>query len=144
MYKRKIFDCITFYDENLLVNSRFEILDKVVDYFVIAESNYDHKGNKKKINFKLDNLKFKKKIRHIVIEEKFPRPEDGWHSESFQREKLFMGIEDAKDEDLIMFSDSDEIPNPNELANFSLKEKYAIFMQKFFTYKINVFIFTNN
>ena len=139
MYKRKIFDCITFYDENLLVNSRFEILDKVVDYFVIAESNYDHNGNKKKINFKLDNLKFKKKIRHIVIEEKFPRPEDGWHSESFQREKLYMGIEDAKDDDLIMFSDSDEIPNPNELANFSLKEKYAIFMQKFFVYKINVF-----
>ena len=44
--KHKIFDCITFYDENLLVNSRFEILNEVVDYFIICESKYDHKGNK--------------------------------------------------------------------------------------------------
>ena len=49
MYKNKIYDCITLYDENLLVNSRFEILNDVVDYFVIVESNFDHKGNKKRL-----------------------------------------------------------------------------------------------
>ena len=65
MSKNKIYDCITFFDENLLVNSRFEILKDVVDYFVICESNYDHKGNKKKINFKLHNQKLKDLIpRH--------------------------------------------------------------------------------
>ena len=46
MRKQKIFDCITFYNENLLVNSRFEILNDAVDFFIIAESNFDHKGNK--------------------------------------------------------------------------------------------------
>ena len=48
MYKEKIFDCVTFYDENLLVNSRFEILNEVVDFFIVVESNHDHKGDKKK------------------------------------------------------------------------------------------------
>ena len=69
MSKNKIYDCITFFDENLLVNSRFEILKDVVDYFVICESNYDHKGNKKKINFKLKKLKYsvKKIFKRIKI-----------------------------------------------------------------------------
>ena len=49
MYKNKIYDCITFFDENLLTNLRFEILNDVVDYFIVCESKYDHKGNSKKI-----------------------------------------------------------------------------------------------
>ena len=48
MNKQKIYDCITFFDENLITNARFEILKNVVDYFVICESNYDHRGKKKK------------------------------------------------------------------------------------------------
>ena len=44
---QKIYDCLTFFDENLLVNSRFEILNDVVDYFIIVESKYDHQGKKK-------------------------------------------------------------------------------------------------
>jgi len=135
----KIFDCITFFDENFLVNSRFEILNDVVDYFVICESKYDHKGNKKKINFNLINQSFKKKVRHIVIEENFPNLQDRWNSESFQREKLINGIYDATENDYIMFSDSDEIPNPKILQNFYLDQKYAIFMQKIYVYKLNIF-----
>ena len=48
MDNNKIFDCITFFDENLIVNARFEILDKVVDYFVICESAFKQKRKKKK------------------------------------------------------------------------------------------------
>jgi len=48
MNKNRIFDCVTFFDENLITNSRFEILNNVVDYFVVCESKYDHKGKKKK------------------------------------------------------------------------------------------------
>ena len=47
----KIFDCITFFNENFIANLRFEILHKQVDHFVICESIYDHRGNKKKIKF---------------------------------------------------------------------------------------------
>jgi len=139
MRKQKIFDCITFYNENLLVNSRFEILNDAVDFFIIAESNFDHKGNKKKINFKLLNSKFKTRVRHIIIDENFPNINDGWETEAFQREKILLGLEDAHDDDLVMYSDSDEIPNPLAIINLNLEKKYGIFMQKFFVYKINIF-----
>ena len=43
----KLFDCITFYDENLITNARFEILNDIVDYFIVCESTYDHSGKKK-------------------------------------------------------------------------------------------------
>ena len=138
MKKYKIYDCIIFYDENILTNLRFEILDKFVDFFVICESKYDHKGNIKKINFSLLNEKFKNKVRHIVIDEKFPN-DKGWECEKFQREKIFNGIKDASNDDYIIYSDSDEIPNPNLLKDFSMNQKFGIFMQKFFVYKINIF-----
>ena len=137
--KNKIYDCITFYNENLLTNSRFEILNDVVDYFIVCESNFDHLRNPKKINFELRNPKFKKKVRHIIIEENFPKDLDGWSIEKYQREKILDSITDAAQDDLIMYSDSDEIPNPKLLNNFNLKKKYGIFLQKFFVYKINLF-----
>ena len=86
---QKIFDCFTFYDENFLVNSRFEILNDVVDYFVIVESRYDHQGKKKEINFKLLNKKFKDKIRYIVHDCKDLDSIKAWEAEKLQREKLF-------------------------------------------------------
>jgi len=49
----KIFDCITFFNENFMTNLRFEILKDEIDYFIICESNYDHQGNKKNIKIKL-------------------------------------------------------------------------------------------
>tara|TARA_B100001057_G_scaffold294913_1_gene295022 strand:+ start:886 stop:1695 length:810 start_codon:yes stop_codon:yes gene_type:complete len=139
MAYKKIFDCITFFDENFLTNLRFEILDKVVDYFIICESKFDHKGIPKKINFRLINPKFKKKVRHIVIDKQFPHKNDGWKNESFQREKIFDGIKDAKEDDYIIFSDSDEIPNPKKLKNFKMKKKFGIFLQNFYVYKMNIF-----
>jgi len=38
-----------------------------------------------------------------------------------------------------MFSDPDEIPNPEILSNFILKKKYGIFLQNCFNYKFNLF-----
>jgi|688.fasta_scaffold61840_3 beta-1,4-mannosyl-glycoprotein beta-1,4-N-acetylglucosaminyltransferase len=134
----KVFDCITFFNENFITNLRFEILDPVVDFFVICESIYDHKGNKKKINFKLKNSKFKKKIIHIIVKDKFSKSTNPWKNQALQREKIFDGLKNSKENDFIMFSDPDEIPNPNLLKNFFLKKKYGIFMQKHFVYKINL------
>ena len=139
MSKVKIFDCITFFDENFLTNLRFEILNNVVDYFVICESRFDHKGNPKPVNFSLMNSKFKDKVRHLIIEEQFPNLSNGWFAESYQREKIFDAIKDAKMDDYIMFSDSDEIPNPLKLKNFSLDKNFGIFLQNFYVYKINIF-----
>jgi len=65
----KIFDCITFYDENFITNARIEILNKHVDYFIICESRYDHKGNKKEINF--IGKEALQKIKNKTIDRRF-------------------------------------------------------------------------
>ncbi len=61
--KPKIIDCITFYNENFIFELRYNVIKNFVDYFVVCESKYDHRGNKKKQNFNIDDYKkFKDKI----------------------------------------------------------------------------------
>ena len=87
----KIFDCVTFFNENFILNARFEILSHVVDYFVVCESIYDHRGQKKKLNFHLLNQKYKSKIIYIVLEDKF-ESDDLWINQAQQREYIFNGF----------------------------------------------------
>lgn len=135
----KIYDCITFFQENLVTNLRFEILKEVVDKFIVCESLYDHKGNKKKINFCLDNKDLSNKVSHLILNHPFPEKIiSPWDRQAYQREYIFKGIEDANDEDYVMFSDPDEIPNPLILKNLNLNKKYGIFLQKCFNFKINL------
>jgi len=138
--KNKIYDCITFFQEKLQAELRFNILDDVVDQFIVCESKYDHRGNQKKINFKKEDYpKFEKKINHLVLEDKFPEKNIPWENQALQREYIFEGLNSANENDLIMFSDPDEIPNPKKLINLEMKKKYAIFLQNMYTYKINIF-----
>ena len=136
--KPKIFDCITFFRENFITNLRFEILNEAVDYFVVCESKYDHKNNKKSLNFRLLNEKFKSKVIYLVLEDKFISS-DPWKNQAKQREFLFEGLKIANKDDLIMFSDPDEIPRPESLINFKISSKYGIFLQDCFCYKFNIF-----
>ena len=136
----KIYDCITFFQENLQVELRFNILDSIVDQFIVCESRYDHRGIEKKINFNKSIFpKFENKINHLILEEKFPTKNIPWQNQAFQREYIFNGLKKADENDLIMFSDPDEIPNPKKLKNIKLKKKYAIFLQNMYTYKFNIF-----
>ena len=65
----RIFDCTTFYNENLILEARFNILDKYVDKFVVVESAYSHSGEKKDFNFDISRFdKFKSKIIYLKIE----------------------------------------------------------------------------
>jgi len=136
----KIFDCITFFRENFITNIRFEILKDCVDYFFICESMYDHKGNKKKLNFKLFNKNLKNKVIYVVKNDKFSKLNTPWQNQATQREYLKNFVFNySNNDDFIMFSDPDEIPNPTVVKNLKLKEKYGIFMQKSFCYKFNLF-----
>jgi beta-1,4-mannosyl-glycoprotein beta-1,4-N-acetylglucosaminyltransferase len=134
-----IIDCITFFRENFITNIRFEILNSVVDYFIVCESKYDHTGNKKKLNFKLKNKNFKKKIIYLVLDNAFPENYNSWERQAHQREYIITGLKNFNKNDYIMFSDPDEIPNPKMLKDFILEKKYGIFLQKHFVYKFNIF-----
>ncbi len=134
----KIFDCVTFFEENRQMNLRFNILNDYIDQFVICEGKYDHQGRKKKINFDINNYpKFKKKITHIIVKN-FPRNIGPWQRQAFQREQILKNINQAKDDDLILFSDPDEIPNLSNFKKIKLKKKYLIFLQDLFYYKLNI------
>ena len=62
----RIFDCTTFFNENLMLEVRFNILNKYVDKFIVAEAKYSHSGEKKKLNFDINKFSgFKKKIIYI-------------------------------------------------------------------------------
>jgi len=137
--RNKIFDCVTFFNENLQLKIRFNILNKWVNKFIICESEYDHQGRKKKINFNADLFpEFRSKIIHIICDN-FPQNLNGWKRQALQREFIFQGLNEASGDDYIIFSDPDEIPNLEMFHSLDLKKKYGIFMQKSYCYKINLF-----
>ena len=134
----KIYDCFMYWDEDLLLNLRLNILDKYVDYFVIVEGNRTWQDNPKKFKLKLNKLKkFKKKIIYIRVTD-FPKSKNPWIRENFQRNSMMRGLIKANKNDLIMISDLDEIPNPSAIKYFDSKMRYAVFKQNHYHYKFNL------
>ncbi len=137
--KKKI-DCITFFDNNFMFDFRYNVLKNYVDKFIVCESLYDHRNNKKGINFDPEKKYINDpQILHIVIEKPFPKNTNAWQNQAIQRDYIIKKLNFAEDNDFIFFSDPDEILNPEVLKNFDLKKKYGIFLQRFFNYKFNIF-----
>jgi beta-1,4-mannosyl-glycoprotein beta-1,4-N-acetylglucosaminyltransferase len=139
MHRNKIIDCVTFFDNNFIFELRYNILKNYVDHFVICESKFDHRGNKKNKNFIMKSDYDKKKINYHLMDTPFPKENNIWTNQSIQREFLLSCTDFAADDDYIFFSDPDEIPKPELLTNFILKNKYGIFLQNCFNYKFNLF-----
>ena len=139
-----IYDCFQYFDEDHIVDLRLNILNEYVDYFVISESTKTHQGKDKNINFKLEKFpKFKNKIKFIVADYtdkiNFKKHKGGESPvEQHQRNSLIKGVKDAGSEDLIILSDSDEIPDLSKLTNLDKSKKYTAFSQKMFNYKLNL------
>ncbi len=142
----KIYDCFQFFNEENVLDLRFNILDEFVDFFVIAESTTDHQGNQKKLNFDIKKFKkYEKKIEYIIIDDlpkvvkKFKKH---WHTaharDQFQRNSLIRGLTDCDPNDLIMISDLDEIPNPEKISDFKKEDKYVCFVQNNYLLKFNL------
>ena len=133
-----IYDCFSYLDEDLLLDLRLNILNDFVDFFVIVEGNKTWQNNSKKLKFDINKYsKFKNKIKYIKVED-LPEGEDPYKRENYQRNSILKGLSNADDEDIIMISDLDEIPNPKVLSNFKKEMKYAAFKQKHFYYKFNL------
>lgn len=152
-----IYDCFMYYDEDLLLDIRLNALNKYVKKFVITEATYTHNGTKKKLNFNINNFnKFKNKIDYIVVDQQPPNvrklKEDdsakikeeklilnGMARDYFQRENLKKGLKNLKDDDLVVISDLDEIPNFDNLDFDKINNNIIIFQQKMFYYKLNLY-----
>ena len=134
----KIYDCFSYWDEDVLLDLRLNILNEYVDYFVIVEGNKTWQNNHKKLRFDISKFQnFKRKIIYITVED-MPGGKNPWIREGFQRNCISRGIKQASDDDLIIISDLDEIPNLNQISKFKPKMRFAVFKQMHFYYKINL------
>jgi len=154
----KIFDCCMYFDEEMILDIRLNTLDKYVDFFVIVESEFYHNGKKRNLKFQIKNFeKFKNKIIYIP-QKKEPEgtlkinenDDEGNKSyklifnahlrENEQRNQIDYGISSAKDNDLILISDVDEIPNLKSINFNKINNKIIMFEQDIFYYKLNRYL----
>ncbi len=154
----KIFDCFMFYDEELMLDVRLNILNEYVDYFVIVESKFLHNGQKRELNFDINKYKkFKHKIIYLIqknppkgILELKENDSEGTKSyklifnshlrENSQRNHISNGLYFADDNDIILISDVDEIPKLDNINLKEIKNKILMFEQKIFYYKFNRYL----
>ena len=151
----KIFDCFMFYDEEMLLDIRLHELNNFVDYFVIVESKFYHNGKKRNLKFQIKNYsKFKDKIIYIIHDElpinlyKIENEElDGEKiimnaliRENHQRNFISRGLISANENDLILVSDVDEIPNLKNFDFNQIKNHIILFEQEIFYYKLNRYL----
>jgi len=145
-----------YFDEEVVVDVRLNTLNEFVDYFVIVESKFTHKGDPRELKFNHKKFeKFKKKIIYLVYEEKpseiikifnedSKQEKDGKYilnaaqRENGQRNYIKEGLKNAEENDFILISDVDEIPNLSELNFKKIKKKIILFKQNMFYYKFNL------
>ena len=154
----KIYDCFMFFDEEMLLDLRLNIMDKYVDKFVITESTYMHSGKPKKLIFDINKYKkFKDKIIYKVVDTNPPNIEEikdedkdskdtrgqklvnnSSKREHYQREMAAIDLKEAEPNDVILINDIDEIPDMSKVDFNKINKKIIMFKQKVFFYKFNL------
>ena len=133
----KIIDCFTFYNETELLDYRLNVLKNTVDYFVIVEATHTFTGKPKKMYFDPERYP-DLNIIYIVVDD-FPYNEMNidiskghqWKNEKHQRNCIERGLKKLKlsAEDILVFSDLDEIPDPRTLKilkGYNMTEVYSL------------------
>ena len=145
-----------YFDEEMVLDIRLNILDAFVDHFVIVESKYNHKGEKRKLLFNKEKFsKFENKIIYLIYDEipskvtsiKFNDSEktkdtkyimNALYRENEQRNYIINGLTKASDDDIVFVSDVDEIPKIDNINFDKLNNKIMLFKQDMFYYKFNL------
>jgi beta-1,4-mannosyl-glycoprotein beta-1,4-N-acetylglucosaminyltransferase len=145
-----------YFDEEQVLDLRLNVLNKDVDYFVIVESTFNHKGEKRNLLFNKEKfLKFNQKIIYLIYDEVPKLIEtinqndtndikshryimNALHRENAQRNFISKGLTNADMDDLILISDVDEIPKLDSLNLKKVKNEIILFKQDMFYYKYNL------
>ena len=145
-----------YFDEEVVLDLRLNTLDRYIDYFVIVESTFTHKGEKRDLKFNQKKFeKFKDKIIYLIfdkepdgIEKIYETDNEGTKTNKYilnaakrengQRNYILNGLHKAEAKDLILISDVDEIPNLENIDIKKMKEKIIMFQQDMFYYKFNL------
>ena len=145
-----------YFDEDLILDLRLNILDKFVDYFVIVESIFTHRGEKRNLKFNINKFKkFESKIIYLVYDQEPSQIEkivskdtedeksrkyimNALFRENAQRNFINRALNNLDNEDVILVSDVDEIPNLKGINFEEKKSKIILFKQDMLYYKFNL------
>lgn len=142
----KVYDTFMISNELDMALTRMHILRDVVDYHVVCEAHETHSGGPKSLNF-ADNPamfdEFKSKIIYVYVPALSNGQRDSWQREQFHRHNIARGLVDAMQDDLVIVSDCDEIPNPDCVADWKASGKPCAefsWNKDFYYYKLNFHI----
>ena len=135
-----VIDCIPFFNELDILKLRLHILDPLVDRFVIEEATHTFSGLPKDLCFEKNREMFEEflpKITYLVVDNS-PKEISTHERDKFQKNALAKALTDASDEDVLILSDVDEIPNPavsQELVKrFDPDKIYHLAQRNFYCY----------
>jgi beta-1,4-mannosyl-glycoprotein beta-1,4-N-acetylglucosaminyltransferase len=145
-----------YFDEEVVADVRLNTLNEFVDYFVIVESKFTHNGDRRELKFNHKKFEqFRDKIIYLVYDQ---QPEEikiinnkdsddeksgkyifnAGKRENGQRNYIEKGLAEAKENDIILISDVDEIPNLLNINFNKINENIILFKQNMFYYKFNL------
>ena len=135
-----IYDCFPFFNELDLLEIRLNVLNPVVDKFVLVEATSTFTGKAKPLYFEENKERFAPfadKIIHVVCDEDFSAIDNPWIIEFIQKNYISKGLSDARPDDVIMISDLDEIPRPEKILEYKDKPGIKCFQNNFYYYYLN-------
>lgn len=150
--RMKIIDCFTFFNELDLLEFRLRFLGDHVDHFVIAESDLTHSGKPKPFHFEENKKRFEPWLHKIIYvkanlstegldfakqESNYNPQSAAWRLENEQRNALAAAGSVAGNEDLVIVSDLDEIPDPTLFKKIDLSKGPAAMSMLFHYYFFN-------
>ena len=127
-----IYDCFTFFDELDLLELRLQILDGVVDRFVICEAPFTFRGDPKPLAFANSGERFAR-WRERIVPLVYPLAADAnpWINEWGQRDHLIAGLAGCAADDLVLIGDCDEIPDPANVALRAARPRILAHRQRY-------------
>ncbi|ATJ90964.1 MULTISPECIES: glycosyltransferase family 17 protein [Acetobacter] len=136
----KIYDCFPFFNELEMLEIRLKLMDPVVDYFVICESNRTFTNNEKPRYFfenKERFLPWREKIIYVQIDD-FPDTQDPFQREYYQRNALLRVAAQADDDDMFIIADVDELVRPQCILEASNFDGFVTFHMPMFQFYMNL------
>lgn len=138
---KMIYDCIPFFNELDILKLRMHIMAPYVDKFVIEESTVTFSGEPKPMIFAENRglfAEFEEKILYIAVDNSPMSGVTTHERDYYQKNQLIKAMGDCKPEDIIIFSDVDEIPNPKALteviAHFDTSKIYHFAQRMFYCF----------
>lgn len=137
-----VYDLFPFFNEIDICLMRLNVLDKYVDKFIIEESTMTFSGEEKELCFEKNKELFKKflpKIEYVVVDDT-PKVAKTHERDYFQKNHLVEGLKKvgATEDDVIIFGDLDEIPNPAVLERiikeFDKTKVYHLAQRNFYAF----------